>query len=58
MEKGEELCPKCKSDYLKPTNDPGKIICPFCGTSQLHLTLKDTLKILKGGYYNLESLSS
>jgi uncharacterized Zn finger protein (UPF0148 family) len=57
MEK-EKLCPKCKSDYLKPTNDPGKIICPFCGTSQLHLTLKDTLKILKGGYYNLESLSS
>jgi hypothetical protein len=37
----EELCPKCKSDYLKPTDDPRKTICNFCGTSQLHLSLKD-----------------
>jgi hypothetical protein len=37
----EELCPKCKSGYLKPTDDPRKLICHFCGTSQLHLTLKD-----------------
>lgn len=57
MEK-EKLCPKCKSDYLKPTEDPGKWIDDLCGAGQLHPTLKDTLKILKGGYYNLESLSS
>jgi hypothetical protein len=28
----EELCPKGKSDYLKPTADhPRKMICNFCG---------------------------
>jgi hypothetical protein len=39
----EELCPKCKSDYLKPTDDPKKMICPFSGTSQLHLSQKDSV---------------
>jgi hypothetical protein len=35
-----ELCPKCKSDYLKPTEDPRKLICHFCGRTELYLTLK------------------
>ena len=37
----EELCPKCKSDYLKPTDDPIKRLYDFCGTSQLHTSPKD-----------------
>jgi hypothetical protein len=42
MKEEEELCPKCKSDYLKQAaDDPRKMICHFCGTSQLHLTLKE-----------------
>jgi hypothetical protein len=28
------------SAYLKFTDDPRKLICHFCGTSQLHLSLK------------------
>jgi hypothetical protein len=36
-----ELCPKCKSDYLKPTEDPRKLICHFCGRTELNLTLKE-----------------
>jgi primosomal protein N' len=35
-----ELCPKCKSDYLKPTDDPRKLKCHFCGRVELNLTLK------------------
>ena len=29
-----ELCPKCKSDYLKPTEDPRKLKCNFCGKTE------------------------
>jgi hypothetical protein len=43
--KKEELCPKCKSDYLKQVlEDPRKMICNFCGASQLNLTLEDLRK--------------
>ena len=40
-EKGEELFSMCKCDYLKPTDDPRKMIFPFCATTQLHPTPKD-----------------
>jgi hypothetical protein len=47
MEK-EELCPKCKSDYLKPTDDPRKMICHFCGRRQWKLTQEDLRRLQTG----------
>jgi hypothetical protein len=31
----KKLCPKCKTGHLKPTSDPAKLLCPFCGRMQL-----------------------
>jgi hypothetical protein len=31
----KKLCPKCKTGHLKPTSDPAKLLCPFCGRTQL-----------------------
>ena len=44
-----ELCPKCKSDYLKPTEDPRKLKCNFCGKTQLYLTLKQIEDMKRSG---------
>lgn len=49
MEK-EELCPKCKSDYLKPTkDDPRKLICNFCGRTETYLTLRQIEDMKRSG---------
>jgi hypothetical protein len=46
----EDLCPKRNSDYLKPTEDPRKLICDFCGQIETIWTLKDIEELERSGH--------
>lgn len=41
----KNLCPKCKSDYLRPTEKPREMICRFCGATRFTLTLEELDKL-------------
>jgi|RhiMetdeSRZDD1v2_1073273.scaffolds.fasta_scaffold12403_6 hypothetical protein len=45
----EGLCTNCKSGYMKSTDKPRRMICSFCGRSELTLTLGDIAQLKRTG---------
>ncbi|HEY7110680.1 MAG TPA: hypothetical protein VH415_14745 [Nitrososphaeraceae archaeon] len=45
----QELCQRCKSDYLEPTDEPSKMICPYCGKIEMTWTLKEVEEFRPSG---------
>ena len=41
MEKGFELCKKCKHILKVDHNDTRRLVCPYCGWSKAYLTIDE-----------------